>query len=292
MSNSTSRSNKKNTTAAVPTDTAPATPTPASKKRKTHTSEKENENVPTSDATPAGTERRVTQQANGKCPTMSQKNADLEKKLADAKEAQSRAEAAREQAERQLRKFKKIAKAKQQVHQEKAKIAHPKGQSGRANGFNLRRAMGLGSTNNTAKYLSILRTIRDLVTIARLDCQLDFHNQPPGKLAEIYQLARKKQEYLENFINNWATAEIARQFLANRRKQENKDKATRELEALGQAGDDGLDGVRAAKKQRVSGPDLQDEGEGDDEPEGEGDEDDEPEDGEGDEGEDGNEDEE
>ncbi|KDQ52463.1 hypothetical protein JAAARDRAFT_40311 [Jaapia argillacea MUCL 33604] len=259
------------------TETAPATPTPATKKRKTRSADQEN--VPSPNPTPQNN------QANGpgKHPTLAQINADLKRQLDEAQALKTRAEEAKAQAERRLRKFRKASK-KQTV--EKAKVPRPKGSAGRkAKGFSLKVAMGLEKDGVT--YSSILRSVRDLVTAAGLDCMEDFRNQPPAKLGEIYRVARERQKHLKNFTNNWPTAEIARQFLANRRKAEvNRRKALAEAGdvELGQ-NEEGGNPSRAAKKRKVTyEDDDEDEDEDDEQGDGNGEDDDDDEGDERDEG--------
>ncbi|KIJ59353.1 hypothetical protein HYDPIDRAFT_33293 [Hydnomerulius pinastri MD-312] len=96
-------------------------------------------------------------------------------------------------------------------------IERLKGQAGEKD-FSLIEAMEL--ENDTGAYLEILvrSIVRDLCLTAQLNCNLDYCHQPPRDLGNIFEVAKQQNPYLERFRNNWATSEIVKQFLRNRRK--------------------------------------------------------------------------
>ncbi|KIM60587.1 hypothetical protein SCLCIDRAFT_1183162 [Scleroderma citrinum Foug A] len=75
-------------------------------------------------------------------------------------------------------------------------------------------------------YLNIQRTVRALCHEGGLDLQRTYHQQSTCDLANIFEVAKKRHPYLNCFRNNWATMELVKQYLANRRKH------TRMLEQL------------------------------------------------------------
>ncbi|KIJ60588.1 hypothetical protein HYDPIDRAFT_32013 [Hydnomerulius pinastri MD-312] len=94
-------------------------------------------------------------------------------------------------------------------------IPKPKGQAGEK-GFNLQDEMKLEDEKEL--YLAILRDVRALCFAAQLDYKIDYRHQPPKDLGNIFDVAKRHHPYLEQFHNNWATSEIVKQFLRNRRK--------------------------------------------------------------------------
>ncbi|KAI0826956.1 hypothetical protein BC628DRAFT_1418998 [Trametes gibbosa] len=69
-----------------------------------------------------------------------------------------------------------------------------------------------------ADYAEIQCTIRSLVIRSQLDWTDDFRRQDTDKLATMFRAARKAHPILRRFVNNWATAAIARQYMQNKRK--------------------------------------------------------------------------
>ncbi|KAI0650614.1 hypothetical protein C8Q79DRAFT_395471 [Trametes meyenii] len=93
-------------------------------------------------------------------------------------------------------------------------IPKPYGTAGKH--YSLREAMGL--KDDKAFYNDILDTVRNVVIQGHLDFKVGIRQQHPATLGAVYELARDAQPYLSRFINDWATAQIIIQFLANRRK--------------------------------------------------------------------------
>ncbi|KAF9237354.1 hypothetical protein BU15DRAFT_76070 [Melanogaster broomeanus] len=93
-------------------------------------------------------------------------------------------------------------------------VLNKKGESER-----LLRAMQL--QENKAEYLRIA-TIHWYSPRVGLDYNLKLAQQPVAALGKLFRLARKRHPVLERFQNDWATAQLVRQFLQNKRKQENK----------------------------------------------------------------------
>ncbi|OJT08401.1 hypothetical protein TRAPUB_689 [Trametes pubescens] len=82
------------------------------------------------------------------------------------------------------------------------------------NGWSIREAMDLDRVD----YAEIQRTVRSLVIRSQLDWTDDFRRQDADKLATMFRAARKSHPVLRRYINNWATAAIARQYMQNKRK--------------------------------------------------------------------------
>ncbi|KAI0777414.1 hypothetical protein BD413DRAFT_668409 [Trametes elegans] len=81
-------------------------------------------------------------------------------------------------------------------------------------GWSIREAMQVDHVD----YAEIQRTIRSLVICSQLDWTDDFRRQDADKLATMFRAARKAHPVLHRYINNWATAAIARQYMQNKRK--------------------------------------------------------------------------
>ncbi|KIJ70561.1 hypothetical protein HYDPIDRAFT_184817 [Hydnomerulius pinastri MD-312] len=100
-------------------------------------------------------------------------------------------------------------------------------------------------------YLAIQRTVRDLCHAARLDWTRPYRDQPPRDLGNLFEVARKQHPHLKQFRNNWATAELVKQYLRNRRKYAKRrghfaDGASAAAGALGQDPNSGNDDSEAA----------------------------------------------
>ncbi|KAF8337256.1 hypothetical protein F5887DRAFT_869099, partial [Amanita rubescens] len=102
------------------------------------------------------------------------------------------------------------------------KVLHkPKGEAGdRKNGFNLREAMGLEGEEGKTEYLAIVKSVRMLTIQACINLKNDFREVDPAKLAMVYEMTTKAQPYMtkKRFPNNWATAEIVKQYMKNHRR--------------------------------------------------------------------------
>lgn len=99
-------------------------------------------------------------------------------------------------------------------------IAKPKGSAGGGKkGFHLRDAMGLDDTAEGVKrYNMILSTVRELAHAARLNFLKSYREASHGDLHSIFASARHIHPYLSIFQNDWATAEILKQFMGNVRR--------------------------------------------------------------------------
>ncbi|KIM66789.1 hypothetical protein SCLCIDRAFT_82983, partial [Scleroderma citrinum Foug A] len=98
-------------------------------------------------------------------------------------------------------------------------IEKPKGSPGDP-GFSLINVMEL--QDDKLSYLAIQvcneRTVRDLCHAARLDWNRTYCEQPTRDLCNLFDVAKKEHSYLARFHNNWATGELVKQYLWNRRK--------------------------------------------------------------------------
>ncbi|PIL32950.1 hypothetical protein GSI_05068 [Ganoderma sinense ZZ0214-1] len=81
-------------------------------------------------------------------------------------------------------------------------------------GWSIRESMQV----TPSEYAEIQRTVRSLVIRAMLDWTDDFRRQDPDKLATLFRAARAAHPILQRYVNNWATAAIARQYMQNKRK--------------------------------------------------------------------------
>ncbi|THH18138.1 hypothetical protein EUX98_g9004 [Antrodiella citrinella] len=85
--------------------------------------------------------------------------------------------------------------------------------------FNIRDAMGV----DHEQYKSIQRTVRDLIIQAQVDWTDDFRRQDPTNLARLYKAAIQVHPVLARYYRHWATAELAKQYMANKRKHAYKN---------------------------------------------------------------------
>ncbi|KAF9233656.1 hypothetical protein BU15DRAFT_79904 [Melanogaster broomeanus] len=136
--------------------------------------------------------------------------------LADAKKAKQLADTARLEAEaksgNEMGAIDKSTAAL--IPKPPDSVLNKKGESER-----LQRAMKL--QDNKAEYLCIA-TIHWLSSCVGLDYNLKLAQQPVAALGKLFRLVHKHHPVLERFQNDWATAQLVKQFLQNKCKQENK----------------------------------------------------------------------
>ncbi|KAF8834097.1 hypothetical protein BDN67DRAFT_1016865 [Paxillus ammoniavirescens] len=111
-------------------------------------------------------------------------------------------------------------------------VEKPAGTAGEK-GFSLIAEMML--EDEKEHYLAIQRTVRDLCHAARLDWTRLYREQPPRDLGNLFEVARKQHPHLNCFRNNWATAELVKQYLRNRRKYARRRNHFTDRGATGQA---------------------------------------------------------
>ncbi|KAI0675160.1 hypothetical protein C8Q78DRAFT_988889 [Trametes maxima] len=133
-----------------------------------------------------------------------------EKEISTLRAKLLREEAARKKAEAEVEKMKKRTRMVKKLKT----IPKPPGSVGK--GLKLRDEMHL--QGNKPLYLNCLMTVRDLCLAGRLDWKRGIREQDASKLGALYEIARAEQPYLARFENDWATAQILIQFMANRRK--------------------------------------------------------------------------
>ncbi|GJF00483.1 hypothetical protein PsYK624_167710 [Phanerochaete sordida] len=99
-------------------------------------------------------------------------------------------------------------------------VPKPKGTAGGGKkGFHLQEEMGLeGSLDGDRMYNMILATVRELAHAARLDLSRQYREVAAEDLSRIFSMARKIHPYLARFQNDWATAEILKQYLSSARR--------------------------------------------------------------------------
>ncbi|KAJ7666789.1 hypothetical protein DFH06DRAFT_1294984 [Mycena polygramma] len=131
------------------------------------------------------------------------KNAHLEKQLA-------------------LAKTQAKSKTSEGVDGASEKIPRPSGTAG--NDFNIQDAMGLGgNTTDREKYKMLLRNLRDLLLQAGIPWELPWAKVPVGLKDKFFRVAAKKHPILERYENDWATEEIAKQAIKNKRRTSYKN---------------------------------------------------------------------
>ncbi|KAJ3501991.1 hypothetical protein NLJ89_g9088 [Agrocybe chaxingu] len=84
--------------------------------------------------------------------------------------------------------------------------------------FSIQIAMGLaGSNKKNDKYTAILRSLRDLVLQSRINWELPWTEIPAGEKAKLFQVARERHPVLKRYMNDWATEEIVKRYMKNKR---------------------------------------------------------------------------
>ncbi|TFK65414.1 hypothetical protein BDN72DRAFT_845569 [Pluteus cervinus] len=95
-------------------------------------------------------------------------------------------------------------------------IPRPKGTAGKD--FSIQVEMRLASSENKdEKYKAVLRSLHDLVLGARLEWTLPWKAISTGDKAKLFQVAREHHPILKRYTNDWATEELVKRFLKNRR---------------------------------------------------------------------------
>ncbi|EJD42288.1 hypothetical protein AURDEDRAFT_126516 [Auricularia subglabra TFB-10046 SS5] len=137
----------------------------------------------------------------------------LFRKEAEALIAQQAAEIAAMKEQRRKALANVNAAVQDELDNDNVRIDRPKGSAG--NGFSLRTEMQLD--NNQQLYKRIQRTVRRCVDKAALNEAHGIRKQDTIKLCNVYKAARELQPRLKRFVNDWATAEMVKLLLRNRR---------------------------------------------------------------------------
>ncbi|KZT72990.1 hypothetical protein DAEQUDRAFT_722083 [Daedalea quercina L-15889] len=93
-------------------------------------------------------------------------------------------------------------------------IPKPRGSGGST--YKIRHAMGLA--DNKPLYARCMRVVRDLTLAAKINWQKDFIHQDPLVIGRLFHAAQERESYLARFESSWATGDLVKQFLRNRRK--------------------------------------------------------------------------
>ncbi|KAJ7653020.1 hypothetical protein B0H17DRAFT_1186397 [Mycena rosella] len=97
---------------------------------------------------------------------------------------------------------------------ETEQLARPAGSS-----FNIQNEMGLGKNRKDREiYKALLRNTRDLVLQAGINWELPWAKTPADAKAKLYAVARERHPILQRYVNDWATEEIVKQFIKNKRR--------------------------------------------------------------------------
>lgn len=135
-------------------------------------------------------------------------------KDAELEAAREQAVAAAQQAAAAIAAAANQAPAAQNPPEDGDIIPKPRGSGGST--YNVRRAMGL--THDKPKYARCLRIVRDVALASRINWQKDYSHQDPLVLGRLFRAAQEKEPYLARFEASWATADMLKQFMRNRRK--------------------------------------------------------------------------
>ncbi|KAF9470410.1 hypothetical protein BDN70DRAFT_939735 [Pholiota conissans] len=84
--------------------------------------------------------------------------------------------------------------------------------------WSLQVEMGLaGSVAKDAKYAALLRGLRDLVLNAGMNWEVGWREIPAVQKSKVFQVARDRYPILKRYVNDWATAEMVKQYIKNKR---------------------------------------------------------------------------
>ncbi|KAJ7079847.1 hypothetical protein C8R44DRAFT_754543 [Mycena epipterygia] len=101
-------------------------------------------------------------------------------------------------------------------HPRSRKRPRPAGTAG--TNFNIQDAMGLGrGRKNWEFYKTFLCNLRDLAIQAGVNWEIPWSETSVEVKNKLFEVARKRHVILQWYYNDWATAEIFRQFIKNRR---------------------------------------------------------------------------
>ncbi|KAJ6538262.1 hypothetical protein DFH09DRAFT_893741, partial [Mycena vulgaris] len=96
-------------------------------------------------------------------------------------------------------------------------IPRPAGSAG--NNFNIQDAMGLGQNEKDRElYKALMRNTRDLVLQAGINWELAWAKTPAEAKAKLYAVARERHPILKRYVNDWATEELVKQYIKNKRR--------------------------------------------------------------------------
>ncbi|KAJ6609948.1 hypothetical protein B0H10DRAFT_1954244 [Mycena sp. CBHHK59/15] len=84
--------------------------------------------------------------------------------------------------------------------------------------FNIQYAMGLGrNTKDRVQYKTIQRNLRDLALKAGINWEIPWADTSAEAKGKLFAAAHTRHPYLEQFHNDWATEEIVKQYMKNKR---------------------------------------------------------------------------
>ncbi|KAK7452186.1 hypothetical protein VKT23_012289 [Stygiomarasmius scandens] len=103
-----------------------------------------------------------------------------------------------------------------------ASIPRPSGVAGKD--FSIQVAMNLaGSSSKDQKYKALQRRVKDLVGHARIPYEVPWKDVPAKTKSTLFEAVRQDQPFLARYKNDWATEELAKQYLKNKRKNAYKN---------------------------------------------------------------------
>ncbi|KAJ7105987.1 hypothetical protein C8R44DRAFT_942591 [Mycena epipterygia] len=101
-------------------------------------------------------------------------------------------------------------------------IPRPRGSAG--NNFNIEEEMGLGDTAaDHDQYKAPQRNLRDLMLQARINWEVPWAEVAASSKGQLFAVARERHPYLARFTNDWATEEIVKQYIKNKRRHAYKN---------------------------------------------------------------------
>ncbi|KAG6835433.1 hypothetical protein H0H93_001518 [Arthromyces matolae] len=95
-------------------------------------------------------------------------------------------------------------------------IPRPDGTAGHH--FSIQEEMGLsGSAKKIGEYKALVRFIHQMTMQSRMNWEMPWTKIAPRDKANLFDVCRKEQPILARFVNDWATEEIVKQYMKNKR---------------------------------------------------------------------------
>ncbi|KAJ7086218.1 hypothetical protein C8R44DRAFT_893673 [Mycena epipterygia] len=97
-------------------------------------------------------------------------------------------------------------------------VPRPAGSAG--NNFNIQNAMGLGhNAEDRERYLAVMRNMRDITLQAGINWEQPWAKTSAAAKENLFAVARERHPILKRYVNDWATEELVKQYIKNKRRR-------------------------------------------------------------------------
>ncbi|KAJ7110209.1 hypothetical protein C8R43DRAFT_1113767 [Mycena crocata] len=101
-------------------------------------------------------------------------------------------------------------------------VPRPAGSAGKD--FNIQDAMGLcGNEKDHEMYKALMRNVRELTHQAGVNWELPWAKTPADVKAKLFAVARERHPIFKRYVNDWATEELVKQYIKNKRRNAYKN---------------------------------------------------------------------